>query len=441
MNLMTTKEASRRFNISPRRVALLCEQGRILGAVKIGNCWVMSDTTEKPIDKRIKSGEFIKQAGEIINYELRQYDRKLLKFSLTREFDGLQVKILWEDKECKNLLPLDLVVSEEGLLYWLKGRIIPRNRAYVENFLASQGINERDIKGIIDICYGLSLTDCYWTPKEHFPGCWAKYNLFENRFSNILALMAFIGYGSRGKNALRSSPEFTTNGMLAKCWRRIDGKIQLYKTGTVGAANTGREPYSEYYANQIAYIMKLNAVEYNLSMWKGQLCSTCVLFTDINMSFISIGRLLPEARGIREVLAWAKATSIECYDTLIDMLVFDAIICNTDRHFGNFGVLVNNTNNQIKGIAPIFDNGLSLFCYAMDDSMEKLDIYAKTRTPATYPDFITFTKEIITKRQRDKLRLLLTFTFKKHPRYNLADKRLKQIEKFIHRRINELIGQ
>ena len=29
-------------------------------------------------------------------------------------------------------------------------------------------------------------------------------------------------------------------------------------------------------------------------------------------------------------------------DALEDMLVFDAVICNTDRHLGNFGVLVDN---------------------------------------------------------------------------------------------------
>ncbi len=61
-----------------------------------------------------------------------------------------------------------------------------------------------------------------------------------------------------------SSPELTTNGMLAKCWRRIDGKIYLYKAGTSGCANLGKEPYSEYYASQIAKTMGINQFSYNL---------------------------------------------------------------------------------------------------------------------------------------------------------------------------------
>lgn len=42
------------------------------------------------------------------------------------------------------------------------------------------------------------------------------------------------------------------------------------------------------------------------------------------------------------------------------MLVFDAVIYNEDRHFGNFGVLRDNHTGKVIGAAPIFDNGVSL---------------------------------------------------------------------------------
>ena len=35
-------------------------------------------------------------------------------------------------------------------------------------------------------------------------------------------------------------------------------------------------------------------------------------------------------------------------DALEDMLVFDAVICNTDRHLGNFGVLVDNKTTKLQ---------------------------------------------------------------------------------------------
>ena len=54
------------------------------------------------------------------------------------------------------------------------------------------------------------------------------------------------------------------------------------------------------------------------------------------------------------------------------MLVFDALIYNEDRHFGNFGVLRDNHTGSIIAPAPIFDNGLSLFCYAGKEDIPNL---------------------------------------------------------------------
>jgi len=438
MNIMTAKEAAELWGISKRRVALLCEQGRIKGADKLGNNWIIPKDSTKPADQRIRSGKYIKNHGINRNYVLKQYDMILLHFELQKEFDGLVARITWIDEDKKHLLPLDLIVSDEGLLRWLKNRAIPANRAYVENFLARLGLNEKDTKGIIDICKGLSLNDSYWTPAASFMGTFAENNLFENRFSNRLASIAFTGHGSMQPSSFTSSPEFTTNGMLAKCWRKVGGKIMLYKSGTEGAANTGKEPYSEYYAYQLAKAMGIDAVEYGLSIWKGKLCSTCEIFTDIDTSYIPIGRLVREG-GIRAVMKFYNNLGEEYYQKFIDMLVFDAVICNTDRHFENFGVLVDNKTNHIKDFAPIFDNGLSLFCYAMDEDLKNFKTYARTRVPATYPDFVGFAKQIMTKCQRDKLRPLLNIKLKKHQRYNLSDDRLKAIEAFLKDRVRELL--
>ena len=80
------------------------------------------------------------------------------------------------------------------------------------------------------------------------------------------------------------------------------------------------------------------------------------------------------------------------------MLVFDAVILHEDRHFGNFGLLVDSHTNKIIAPAPIFDNGLSLLCYAMDSDFNDINTYVSTRLPATYQDFIGFVKPLMTSR-------------------------------------------
>lgn len=374
-----------------------------------------------------------------MSYILKQYDTDLLHFDMQKDIDGVSAQILSVNDTQKALLPLDLELSDRGLAKWLKRRTIPGNRAYVQNFLAKLGLNEKDTKGIIDFCKGLSLNDCYWVVEENFNGTFAENNLYDNRFSNVLSHIAFTGYGSFLKSSLRSSPEFTTNGMLAKCWRRVDGKIVLYKSGTEGFANSGNEPYCEFYAYQVAEAMSVNAVRYGLSKWKGKLCSTCELFTNKDYSFMPVGSLVKEG-GIKAVIEYYRSLGGKYYDAFVDMIMFDAIILNTDRHFGNFGFMVDNRTNKICAPAPLFDHGLSLLTYAMDDDLQDWEKYAKTRVPATYSDFTELALELMGTSQKEKLRKLINFKFKKHPRYNWSDERLKILAQLLQACVSLLLS-
>ena len=189
--------------------------------------------------------------------------------------------------------------------------------------------------GIIAANKGLSLNDCFWVDAEGSGDTFEKVNLYDNRFSQVLAAIAFTGYGSSIRTSLASCPEFSTNGMLPKCWRRQNGKIYLYKGGTSGFSNLGFEPYSELYAYQVAQVMGVNAIRYTLTKdLKKTLCSKCELFTSKEYSYIPIGQLVSKG-GIKAILAYYQTLGQNFVDALEDMLVFDAIICNTDRHYGN----------------------------------------------------------------------------------------------------------
>ena len=384
-------------------------------------------------------------------YELRHFDDVLLRFSATEDTSIPEIELLWVNDDKRELMPLDLSLDEEGIANWLKHRTIPKNRAYVSAFLSKCGLSLNRPMNVISVSKGLSLNDCYWVTPEGFDGTFDKFNLYDNRFSKILGLIAFTGFGSSIRSSLASCPEFTTNGMLPKCWRREKGKIMLFKGGTKGASNTGNEPYSEFYAAQIAEKIEINAVKYGLSNWKitvknnkpyHELCSTCELFTSKEYSFMPIGRLVKKG-GMKEVREYYKGLGDEYVNALDDMLVLDAVICNTDRHYGNFGFLVDNHTNKISAPAPLFDHGNSLFNLAgLDsfDSPEALDAYAETLVPCVYDDFIGTARSVLNNRRKAGLRRLLDFRFERHSRYNLDRKRLTLIEGQIHKRAGELLG-
>lgn len=224
--------------------------------------------------------------------------------------------------------------------------------------------------------------------------------------------------------------------MLPKAWRRKEGKVLLYKGGTSGLANTGKEPYSEFYAAQVAEAMGIPHVTYGLSKWKGQLCSTCELFTSKDISFVPASTLISTSK-ISQIIDWFDDHGWK--NDLADMLVLDAIIRNTDRHLGNFGFLVDNHTNQLLRPAPIFDNGLSLYCYVMDNDLNNLSEQEKTLAPALYANFDEVALHVIGQKQKQELRHLLTFKFKKHSRYNLSEERIKMLESAIQGKVRCLL--
>lgn len=52
MELLTTSEMVKKWDISRRRVTTLCAEGRIEGAILKGNTWLIPENTEKPDDPR-----------------------------------------------------------------------------------------------------------------------------------------------------------------------------------------------------------------------------------------------------------------------------------------------------------------------------------------------------------------------------------------------------
>jgi hypothetical protein len=397
------------------------------------------------------------------NYELRLYDAPLLTFELSSDISigySVNIKHIGEPRE---LFPLDLELTDEGVLKWLERRVIPKNRTFVEEILRSFGLSSSDTKGIIDVCKGLSLNDSYWIVPEGFEGKFADYNLYENRFSEILSLVAYTGV-TQSDAAFTTSPELTTNGMLPKAWRYIesgvagftsiintglqpgvahsgdkDDGIYLYKGGMSGFANSGKEPFCEYYAAQAAAAMGVDAISYDLENWKGILASKCKLFTDINTAFIPIGRIV-KSGGLAAVIKYYDGLGDKFADAVRDMLVFDALTYNEDRHFGNFGLLRDNHTGKITSPAPVFDNGISLFSYAMPNDYANLDEYAMTRSPAYGgTTFEGICQSFMTRRQSSMLRKMLSFSFTRHPRLNLPEEHVAAIEKHLRKRASQLL--
>ena len=375
-------------------------------------------------------------------YTLKLFDTSLLRFEVIENLADPVLKILWISEDNRCLFPLDMEPTESGLTRWICHRTIPKNRAFVNAFLSKCGLSINRPMDVITVCKGLSLNDSYWIADDNETKSFDQVNLFDNRFSNILANIAFTGYGSSVRSSFASSPEFTTNGMLPKCWRRIGGKVYLYKGATSGASNTGFEPYSEKYAYLAGKQLGFDVIPYRISRWNGNLCSSCEIFTGSDTSYIPVGRIV-RSGGLDAVRNYYKTLGEDFIRSLNEMLVFDALICNTDRHFGNFGILVDSHTNRIVRPAPLFDHGNSLFNFAGEDNWQSetlLDEYAETLLPCVYEDFFSMAAGVLTSDLSDKLRRALEFEFEDEGKIRYPPKKIRLIEKQIRKRASRILN-
>ncbi|EPF0289639.1 BspA family leucine-rich repeat surface protein [Campylobacter jejuni] len=386
-----------------------------------------------------------------MQYILKNKDNNILKFEVenietksivANTIETIQKLTKIEVIETK-LLPKNLSINdlERKLELWIKDRKAPKNRAFVENIVATYSINGKEqLMDYIDVSLGLSLNDSFWIVPSDKDYKWEDYNLYTNEFDEALQRASF-GEELLKVNGLTSSPEYTTNGMLKKCWHRDNGEIYLYKANSKEYANGGKEAYSEYYMAQVASLMNFEHIPYDLKEFHNQIVSSCPIFTNENEGYLPMYQVFENDN-------WKFAKRSELVDMIAqfygveklqDLLVFDALIMNPDRHLGNFGMIIDNNTGELLREAPIFDNGYSLINFITLNELNNIS-EAKIEKISNFSySFDEQLKLFIQPRHKEGLEKLKNFTFKRHEKYNLSEEWLKPIENFIRQRAEKAL--
>lgn len=67
MSYLSVSQTAEKWGISTRRIQILCGEGRIPGAMRIGAFWAIPEDAIKPTDARIRNGKYIKNPQKMIN--------------------------------------------------------------------------------------------------------------------------------------------------------------------------------------------------------------------------------------------------------------------------------------------------------------------------------------------------------------------------------------
>ena len=380
-----------------------------------------------------------------MKYLLKNKDEVVLEFEVIiaeKEFENTGKAITSNIENIKifdeKMLPKGIMTSNanQNLKSWIYHRKAPENRAFVEKIVATykQDNQSEEFMDYVKVSLALSLNDSYWIVPSDKDYKWDKYNLYDNKFDEALALVAFNG-NSHKANGITSSPEYTTEGNLKKCWHRDSGQIYLYKGSNRHEINRGKEPYSEYYCAQIAKELGFEHTPYDLKEFHGQIVSTCPLFTNADEGYLSINHFVE-----RDFLQKDKFEKIESItktydkDKMADLMLFDSIICNSDRHLGNFGMIIDNNTNEIVRPAPIFDNGFSMINYLQEKDLNNIQEIVANKKSYFGFSFDEQMQRFTREHHIPSLEKLKTFEFEKHKKFNLPDKWLESIQKTIQDR-------
>lgn len=262
---------------------------------------------------------------------------------------------------------IDGKLCREKLNKWWSNRSIPASRSGLREAL--EKLQVAFSQTLLLKCYGLSLSDQYWIKPENASFSWKDINFFEHRFSEDVGDILLGGKPQNEKVNLLS-PDSASDGWLKKRWKIIGDTRCLLKGGS---RPFYQEPLNEQIASAVLRRLGIPHVSYTV-MWDGnEPYSVCE-------DFITPQTELVNAAQICNIKPWDDQTDLyrhfcECCeileipgvsDSLDRMLVADYILANVDRHFGNFGAIRSADTLTFDSMAPLYDNGTSLWYNTMD---------------------------------------------------------------------------
>lgn len=288
----------------------------------------------------------------VVELELDDDTATILKVLKTYELDFLPVGI-----DAKSGIP-----NKKELNEWWFGRSIPASRSGIRTAL--EKLNIQHSEQLLLKCYGLSLSDQYWMKPMDSELEWININFFDNNFSDDVGNILFGQPASQDIDLM--SPCNTSDGWLKKKWKIINGKRCLIKAGSNPFM---QEPINEVFGTRLHQRLGCkNYVSYNVLLEDGIPYSVCENFIDTNtelVNAVSINRSIKKRSqysSYEHFMNACEKLGIPGMKEFIDyMLVFDYLMANTDRHFGNFGAIRNVQTLEWIGPAPVFDSGTSLW--------------------------------------------------------------------------------
>ncbi|RMA78566.1 hypothetical protein JN00_0205 [Metamycoplasma subdolum] len=296
-----------------------------------------------------------------------------------------------------------------------------------------------------EIGLGLSMLDNFWICDEKSLNLkWKDINLFDNfknEIDNIFLLSNIQKEKIKVENKHIFSPDFMLPGELRKSIKKEEDKFYLKKANSkFGSKIEYMQIYAEFFASQIAKQLELNAVYYDIENIEENLVNTCEWFIKKGENFIPFSTLFIKGNDSKESLI-KNLNIVFGKENFQNLMLFDSIILNVDRHLGNFGIIVDSLTNSFISPAPIYDNGKSfLFDFNLYDKKSlkfSLENYGG-RIVNLWPSFDQQMFENLDIRHKIWIDKLEDFELKNHEDFPAPSKYFKACKKMLKDQVEKL---
>lgn len=246
----------------------------------------------------------------------------------------------------ETLLPLYLKRTKdvEG---WLAARAIDSHRTNSRLLKKALRLKTTDDVQTALAVNAATVTDRYWFKPVGSTAVYEDIRFKENYFDQL----ALRGDPDSFSRKPSRTPELTNRGSFEKCWKLIDGKWWMYKSGNEN------EYFSELFICKLGEKLGFNMAHYELD----EEYIRSLDFTDsAKVNFEPMRSLVDDDEDYENCFNTIYALSPEFAKQYLILIWMDSVCYNMDRHTENFGFLRDVDTGEIISLAPNYDNNIAL---------------------------------------------------------------------------------
>lgn len=249
----------------------------------------------------------------------------------------------------------EFIRNRDSFNSWCASRVLTLDRKYAKKIYNALGFSQRlqeSEKAALARSYRcLSLQDCYWVKRYGDCVRWNEISLFRNSLSEALVPIALRGETFTLQNReLHRMPDVSTDGTYAKAWKRVNGRLVLYKPND---SEDTCEVAREVSASRVLDCFNVNHVKYERTEYDGLDVSECECMTSEERSIVFF----------YEIKKWCSHHGKDPVEFVTDrdadgyykMMIANYLIGNVDLHDGNWGMFFHPDTGQLLRVFDLFD--------------------------------------------------------------------------------------